>query len=56
MFLKSFSQENITSAIWYTRIFSFHPNIFPDDSFLPAAVTDLPLLSTDDQHEHETAE
>ena len=47
-FVKSFSQENITSAFRSTGILPFNPNTFPDDMFLPAAVKDLPLLSTHD--------
>ena len=42
-FNKAFCMENIISAFKSTGIFPFNPNIFTDDMFLPAEVTDVPI-------------
>ena len=42
-FNKAFCIENIISAFKSTGIFPFNPNIFTDDMFLPAEVTDVPI-------------
>ena len=52
-FNKAFCMENIISAFKSTGIFPFNPNIFTDDMFLPAEVTDVPIAPnhTPDQEE-----
>ena len=42
-FNKAFCIKNIISANKSTGIFPFNPNIFTDDMFLPAEVTDVPI-------------
>ena len=42
-FNKAFCMKNIISAFKSTGIFPFNPNIFTDDMFLPAEVTDVPI-------------
>ena len=42
-FQRSFTIENITSAFKSTGIHPYKPDIFTDDVFLPALVTDIPL-------------
>ena len=52
-FNKAFCMENIISAFKSIGIFPFNPNIFTDDMFLPAEVTDVPIAPnpTPDQEE-----
>ncbi|XP_077972205.1 uncharacterized protein LOC144427221 [Styela clava] len=40
-FTRSFSMLSITAGFRATGVYSFDPNIFPDDAFLPSAVTDI---------------
>ena len=42
-FQRSFTIENITSAFKFSRIHPYNPDIFTDDVFLPALLTDIPL-------------
>ena len=42
-FQRSFTIENITSAFKFSGIHPCNPDIFTDDVFLPALVTDIPL-------------
>ena len=42
-FQRSFTIENITSAFKSSGIHPYNPDIFTDDVFLPALVTDIPL-------------
>ena len=42
-FNKAFCMENIISAFKSTGIFPFNLNIFTNDMFLPAEVTDVPI-------------
>ena len=42
-FQRSFTIENITSAFKSSGIHPYKPDIFIDDVFLPALVTDIPL-------------
>ena len=44
-FAKAFNPENITSSFKNTGIFSYNRNIFTEDEFLPAAVTDIALAT-----------
>ena len=44
-FNKTFYMKNIISAFKSTGIFPFNPNIFTNDMFLPAEVTDVPIAS-----------
>jgi len=46
-FQRSFTIENISSSFKSTGIFPYNPNIFTDDVFLPALVTDIPLQQDD---------
>ena len=41
---KAFTIENITSFFRSSGIHPFNPDIFPNNAFLPALVTDIPLL------------
>ena len=50
-FQRSFTIENINSSFRATGIFPYNPNIFTDDEFLPALVTDIPLQQDDDGEE-----
>ena len=43
-FHKAFTIENITSSFRSSGIHPFNPDVFPNDAFLPALVTDIPLL------------
>ena len=40
-FVKAFNPENITSAFKKSGMFSYNFEIFTDDMFLPASVTDI---------------
>ena len=42
-FHKAFTIENITSPFRSSGIRPFNPDVFPNDGFLPAVVTDIPL-------------
>ena len=42
-FYKAFTIENITSSFKSNRFYFFNPDVFPNDAFLPALVTDIPL-------------
>ena len=42
-FHKAITIENITSSFRSSGIHPFNPDVFPDDAFLPALVTDIPL-------------
>ena len=42
-FHKAFTIENITSSFRSRGIHLFNPDVFPNDAFLPALVTDIPL-------------
>ena len=42
-FQRSFTIENITSAFKFSEIHPCNPDIFTDDVFLPALVTNIPL-------------
>ena len=44
-FSKAFCQENIASSFKKTWIYSLNPDIFTDNMFLPAAVTDNNAVS-----------
>ena len=47
-FQRSFTIENITSSFKSSGIHPYNPDIFTDDKFLPALVTDIPLPPDDD--------
>ena len=51
-FQKAFTNENIVSAFRCTGLYPFNPHIFRDDAFLPAEVTDRPLLSPNHNEDH----
>ena len=40
-FHKAFIIENINSSFRFSGIYSFNPDVFPNDAFLPALVTDI---------------
>ena len=40
---KAFHIENITSFFRSSGIHPFNPDVFPNDAFLPALVTDIPI-------------
>ena len=40
-FVKAFNPENITSAFKKSGIFQYNSEIFTDDMFFPASVTDI---------------
>ena len=42
-FHKAFAIENITFSFRFSGIHPFNPDVFPNDAFLPALVTDIPL-------------
>ena len=42
-FHHAFTIENITSSFRSSGIHPFNPDVFPNDAFLPALVTDIPL-------------
>ena len=44
-FAKAFNPENITSSFKNTGIFPYNRNVFTEDEFLPAAVTDIALAT-----------
>ena len=48
-FQKSFTRENIVSAFKSTGICPFNPDVFGDDAFLPAAVTNLTVIRDDEE-------
>ena len=48
-FAKAFNSENITSSFKNTGIFPYNRNVFTEDEFLPAAVTDIALYADNQQ-------
>ena len=46
-YYKSFTQENVISGFKATGIFPFNPEVFGEDAFLPATVSDQPYSNLD---------
>ena len=50
-FVKAFNPENITSAFKISGIFPYNSDIFTDDMFLPASVTDILSSNVDNNQQ-----